>query len=327
MRCQNAGGLNEIAGSNTHIIRGTRRIMNITDMIASGANNPVALFLAALVLGGLHGFEPGHSKTMIAAYIIAVRGTVGQALLLGLSAAISHSLIVWVLAFIALTYGNELIGDQLEPFFMMGSGLLVLLLGGWMFWQARGRGAHHHDEPDYHVHDHSHDHAHDDGHHHHHHHEPHDGAHHHISAHGQHGTHAHHDHVHGNAHARAHARELERRLKSGPATTWQTILFGLSGGLVPCPAAITVFLLCLHLGKLALGVVLVSAFSIGLAVVLMAFGAVAALGLNAITSRTRLLDKLLDHAPYVSAYLITLIGIVMLIGGIAHYQVHLASPI
>lgn len=286
--------------------------MNITDMIASGANNPVMLFLAALVLGGLHGFEPGHSKTMIAAYIIAVRGTVAQALLLGLSAAISHSLIVWVLAFIALTYGNELIGDQLEPFFMMGSGLLVLLLAGWMFWQARDRDAHHHHAADHHGHDHAHDHGH------HHHHAP-DGAVHH------HGAHAHHDHVHDDAHARAHARALERRLESGPATTWQTILFGLSGGLVPCPAAITVFLLCLHLGKPALGIVLVSAFSIGLALVLMAFGAIAALGLSAITSRTRLLDRLLSYAPYLSAYLIALIGVVMLIGGIAHYQIHLAT--
>ncbi|WP_429932998.1 nickel/cobalt efflux transporter [Agrobacterium vitis] len=272
--------------------------MNITDMIANGAENPVTLFLAALVLGGLHGFEPGHSKTMIAAYIIAVRGTVGQAILLGLSAALSHSAIVWLLAFIALAYGNELIGDQLEPFFMIGSGILVLLLAGWMFFQAWRASAHSHD------HDHDHHHAHD-----HHHH----------------GGHADHDHRSGDAHARAHARQLADKLKDGPTTTWQTVLFGLSGGLVPCPAAITVFLLCLHLGKPTLGIVLVSAFSIGLAIVLMAFGVVAAVGLRAITSGTRVFDRVLGYAPYISAYLITMIGLVMLIGGIAHYQVHLAA--
>ncbi|MBB4956145.1 nickel/cobalt exporter [Agrobacterium vitis] len=271
--------------------------MNITDMIASGADNPVTLFLAALVLGGLHGFEPGHSKTMIAAYIIAVRGTVGQAILLGLSAALSHSAIVWVLAFIALFYGNKLIGDQLEPFFMIGSGVLVLLLAGWMFFQVWRANAHSH----------HHDASHAGGHHHHH------------------GGHADHDHRSGDAHARAHARQLADKLKDGPATTWQTVLFGLSGGLVPCPAAITVFLLCLQLGKPTLGIVLVSAFSIGLAIVLMVFGVVAALGLRAITSKTSVFDRVLAYAPYISAYLITMIGLVMLIGGIAHYQVHLAA--
>lgn len=296
--------------------------MNIADMISAGAANPATLFLAALVLGGLHGFEPGHSKTMIAAYIIAIRGTIGQALLLGLSAAISHSVIVWILAFVAVTYGNELIGDQLEPYFMIGSGVLVLVLAGWMFLKARHASRHHHDHASGHSHTHEHSHsghAHT-GNHHHHDHEHADPSHNH---------HHHADDGHDDAHARAHARQLEHQLQrsaqAGPASTWQTILFGLSGGLVPCPAAITVFLLCLHLDKPVLGIVLVSAFSIGLAVVLMTFGVVAALGLRAIASRTTALDRILVYAPYISANLIALIGIIMLIGGIAHYQVHLAA--
>lgn len=297
--------------------------MNIADMISAGAANPVMLFFAALVLGGLHGFEPGHSKTMIAAYVIAIRGTVGQAILLGLSAAISHSVIVWILAFVAVVYGNELIGDQLEPYFMIGSGVLVLLLALWMFFKARHAGSHLHSHAT--GHSHGHDHGHHDHSHagddHHHHYGHHDHAHDH-----------HHDvnDSHRDAHARAHARQLEHqlqhRLENGPASTWQTILFGLSGGLVPCPAAITVFLLCLHLDKPVLGVVLVGAFSLGLALVLMAFGVVAALGLRAITSRTAVFDRVLVYAPYISAYLIALIGIIMLIGGIAHYQVHMSAP-
>ncbi|MBX9469136.1 MAG: hypothetical protein KL839_15315 [Rhizobium sp.] len=72
---------------------------------------------------------------------------------------------------------------------------------------------------------------------------------------------------------------------------------------------------------------LVSAFSLGLAIVLMTFGTVAALGLSAITSRTRLFDRFLGYAPYVSAYLIALVGLIMLIGGVAHYQVHLTDHI
>lgn len=74
--------------------------MSLTDMIEAGSANPALLFVFALVLGALHGLEPGHPKTMMAAYIIAVHGTVKQAVLLGVSAAFSHSIIVWVLAIV-----------------------------------------------------------------------------------------------------------------------------------------------------------------------------------------------------------------------------------
>ena len=42
----------------------------------------------------------------------------------------------------------------------------------------------------------------------------------------------------------------------------QIVLFGLSGGLIPCPAAITVLLICLQLKEIPLGVFLVLAFSV-----------------------------------------------------------------
>jgi len=53
---------------------------------------------SAVLLGALHGLEPGHSKTMMAAFIVAIRGTVAQAALLGLSATASHTAVVWVVA-------------------------------------------------------------------------------------------------------------------------------------------------------------------------------------------------------------------------------------
>ena len=42
---------------------------------------------SAILLGALHGLEPGHSKTMMAAFIVAIRGTLTQAILLGLAGA------------------------------------------------------------------------------------------------------------------------------------------------------------------------------------------------------------------------------------------------
>lgn len=275
--------------------------MDITGMIEAGSANPLLLFLFALLLGALHGLEPGHSKTMMAAYIIAVHGTVKQAVLLGVSAAFSHSIIVWVLAMVALFWGNELIGEQLEPWFIIVSGVLVLGIAAWMLWhQIWPRHADHH----------HHEHEHRD---HHHHSHPHDHSHSHAEPDGL-------DDPHLDPHARAHAEDIRARLASGRTGTWQTVLFGLSGGLIPCPAAITVFILCLHLGKVALGVTLVSAFSLGLALTLVAVGVVAAVGLKAVTTRTSRFDAVMAAAPWLSAVLIALIGVLIIWSGYSHFD-------
>ncbi|MEO0386448.1 MAG: sulfite exporter TauE/SafE family protein [Pseudomonadota bacterium] len=301
--------------------------MSLTDLIADGGTNPLLLFGFALVLGALHGLEPGHSKTMMAAYIVAVQGTVKQAFLLGVSAAFSHSIIVWILAMIALTIGNEMIGEALEPWFMVVSGVLVLGVAAWMLWQARrSKGAHHHHHHDHHHHNHDHDHDHGHNHHHSHDH-THDHSHGHHHPHSDQARDAHGsaavdlDDAHLDAHARAHAADIRARLSDGRTGTWQTILFGLSGGLIPCPAAITVFILCLHLGKLTLGVTLVSAFSIGLALTLVAIGVVAAVGLKAVSARTTRFNALLEAAPWISAVLIGAIGLLIIWSGLSHMHV------
>ena len=62
-------------------------------------------------------------------------------------------------------------------------------------------------------------------------------------------------------------------------------MFGLTGGLIPCPAAITVLLLCLQLKEFTLGFVLVLCFSIGLAITLVTVGVAAALSVRHATNR------------------------------------------
>jgi nickel/cobalt exporter len=113
------------------------------------------------------------------------------------------------------------------------------------------------------------------------------------------------------AHAKAHAREIHARFAAGRTTTGQTILFGLTGGLIPCSAAITVLLLCLHVNRFWMGVGLVGAFSVGLAVSLVTVGVVAALGMRAISARTRRFDAWMARAPYGSAGVIVCIGLFM----------------
>src|SRR5476649_2047513 len=117
----------------------------------------------AILLGALHGFEPGHSKTVMAAFIIAIRGTVMQAVLLGLCAAFSHSLVIWLLAALALHYGSQWNAESTEPYFQLGSAVIIIGLAIWMAWRThrdiKAEARHHHDHG-HHHHDHDHDHSH-----------------------------------------------------------------------------------------------------------------------------------------------------------------------
>jgi nickel/cobalt exporter len=89
----------------------------------------------------------------MAAYIVAIRGTASQAVTLGISAAVGHTIVVWGLAIAALPLGQRYIVDEAEPWLTALSGLLVVLLAIRMFWTLRRRRHHHHE------HDHHHDHA------------------------------------------------------------------------------------------------------------------------------------------------------------------------
>ncbi|MBT6276832.1 MAG: nickel/cobalt efflux transporter RcnA [Chromatiales bacterium] len=266
--------------------------MDIVSLIEAGGTSAVYLAFAGIVLGGLHGLEPGHSKTMMAAFIIAVRGTVSHAVLLGVSAALSHSVIVWILAALALTYGDALIGEKLEPYVLMASGAIIVIIGMFMVWHLRTQ-----TRPSTHGHTHQH-HEHD------HKHEEHPG------------------HDDGktplDAHALAHAHDIEARFSGGTATTWQTIGFGLTGGLIPCPAAITVLLLCLNIDKVWLGVGMVAAFSAGLAITLVLVGVTAAVGLRYARTHSAWVDRFYHAAPYVSGVLILVIGVYMGWSGWSH---------
>jgi nickel/cobalt exporter len=324
---------------------------------------------SAILLGALHGLEPGHSKTMMAAFIIAVRGTVLQATLLGLSATISHTAIVWAVALGGLYFGRQWHGEHSEGYFQLASAVIIIAVAIWMAWRTWRE---HHAED----------------HHHHHHDEvrriatgtavlrlaifedgvpprfrissesgplpaanairidtvrP-DGA---IQAFGfvakdgfleSHdaipephafearlslagrsdmlsATFEEHDHQHINlgeeddSHARAHAADIQKRFAGRTVTTWQIMLFGLTGGLIPCPAAITVLLLCLQLKEFSLGFTLVLCFGIGLAITMVSAGVLAALSLRQIERRWSGFSRYAHRAPYVSAALIVLVGV------------------
>ena len=110
------------------------------------------------------------------------------------------------------------------------------------------------------------------------------------------------------AHARAHAQEIAQRFASGHATNGQILVFGLTGGLIPCPASITVLLLCLQLKQVALGATLVLSFSVGLALTMVASGVRAAWSVGQATRRWSGFGAWAAKAPYISTILMLLLA-------------------
>ena len=368
---------------------------DFSHLLQQGASHAWLFIPSALILGVLHALEPGHSKTMMAAFIIAIRGTVKQAVLLGLSAAISHSLIIWLLAAVALRYGSQWNPETTEPYFQLGSAVIIFGLAAWMFWRTRRdlHASEHWHEGDHHHHDHEHgeskiintghgtveisifetgvppvfrlaffehgkqvmpepatvsietvrngaqrqrfEFAAKDGfvesttdipephefdllltisHHGHAHsyrEEFREEEHHH--AHGAH--HHHHDMPAGSefqdAHEAAHATDIQKRFANRPVTTPQIILFGLSGGLLPCPAAFTILLVCLQVKQFTLGFSLVAAFSIGLAITMVAVGAFAAWSVGHAERKVRGFGEFMRRAPYFSCLLLLVLACYM----------------
>lgn len=319
---------------------------------------------SAILLGALHGLEPGHSKTMMAAFIVAIRGTVFQATLLGLSATISHTAVVWAVALLGLYLGQDLSGERSEAYLQLFSAVVIICMAVWMAWrtwreQNEERDHHHHDEPQI------------------------------VSLAGRsllieifedgvpprwrirsetdtlpapggltvttvradgseqfyafaeregylesaneipepHTFKARvtlgpdsaellfeeHNHMdlgeEDDAHARAHAVDIRKRFAGRTVTTPQIVLFGLTGGLIPCPAAITVLLLCIQLKQFSRGFVLVLCFGIGLAITMVSAGVLAALSVRHVEKRWSGFSRFAHRAPYVSAALIVLVGL------------------
>lgn len=356
---------------------------DLSALLQQGANNAWLFIPTAILLGALHGLEPGHSKTMMAAFIVAIHGTMKQAILLGLAATISHTAVVWAVALGGMYLGQNLDAETTEPYFQVASALIIIAVALWMLMRTWR------EQKEERAHTHSHDHHEDirridtghglvveltvkedgippifwlaferkgemvappvnqnysietqrpDGtrqtfllvnrgmhlesqdtip-------EPHDFRGKLIM---EHGDHAHeydfqfseeNHHHHGvdisspdyqDAHERAHASDISRRFANKKVTTGQILIFGLTGGLIPCPAAITVLLLCLQLKKITLGAALVVCFSIGLALTLVASGVVAAMSVKYASKRWSGFGKFARHAPYFSSGLIMLIGL------------------
>jgi high-affinity nickel-transport protein len=175
----------------------------------------------ALGLGALHALEPGHGKTIVAAYLVGSRGTAWHAVLLGLIVTASHTAGVFALGAITLYASRYIVPEQLYPWLGVLSGLTIAALGGYMFLRRWN--------------------GHDLGH--------------------------SHSHSHGHSHTHPHSHTPAKSVSS-----YQLFALGITGGIIPCPAALVVLLSAFALHRIGLGFFLITAFSLGLAAVLIAFG-------------------------------------------------------
>jgi ABC-type nickel/cobalt efflux system permease component RcnA len=224
----------------------------------------VLAILLSLVLGAFHALAPGHGKTVMAAYIVGRRGTLRQALGIGVAVAVTHTAGVLALGLLLWT-SEALAPERVYPVLGVASGLLVAAVGMALlvrlaraarrgdpvFGHVHGSGPGQHThvwlddlEAQVAIHDHAH----------------HDHAHH---------GHDHHDHDHDHDH---HEHDHQGSPAAGPYGWGGIVAMGFAGGLVPSPSAVIVLLGALALGRAWFGVTLVVAYGLGLAVALLAAG-------------------------------------------------------
>jgi len=212
----------------------------------------------SFVWGAMHALTPGHGKAVVGSYLIGERGNARHALLLGLTTTITHTAGVFAMGLVTLLAAQFITPEQLFPWLSFLSGALVAGIGIKLMVTrlrearaaqpaprfaaapvqkrsfVRQAASHtHHDDSHQHGHDHPHDHD-------------------------------HHGHDHG-GHTHSHLPPEN--------VTWRSVVaLGISGGILPCPSALIVLLSAIALGRIGFGLVLVLAFSLGLAGVLTAIG-------------------------------------------------------
>jgi nickel/cobalt exporter len=279
----------------------TRRLVGLISAPTVAPQVALVALLIALMLGAFHALSPGHGKTIVGAYLIGSRGTPRHAAFLGLTVTVTHTLGVFALGFATLFASRYVVPEKLFPILSLASGLLVLGMGMVLLAQrwrgaraALGRrryleirqpqallapnvhaAAHQHPHHPHDAHDHRHEHA---------------GAGAFMHSHGG----GRHSHLPVGA--------------DGAPVTWRSLLaLGISGGLIPCPSAMVLLLAAVALNKTAYGLLLVVAFSGGLAITLTAIGLAFLYARNHL--RISSADARWRHAlPVVSAALITAVG-------------------
>jgi ABC-type nickel/cobalt efflux system permease component RcnA len=238
----------------------------------------------AFFWGAAHALSPGHGKSVVAAYLVGARGTPRHALFLGATVTATHTIGVFALGLVTLSLSQFILPDDLFPWLNLVSALLVVGVGvsvlRWRVreWRRPTHGRHHHGQAhDHHHHGHAHVHPH-----------PGDG----------------HDH--------------DGRHPHDPALGVRRLLgIGISGGIIPCPTALVVLLAAISLHRIGFGLLLILAFSLGLAAAMSGVGLLA-VSAKKVFRRVDFESGLVRLLPGLSAVVVLALGLVMTARALPH---------
>ena len=265
-----------------------------TELIQAEHLSAWFLFTAALIaigLGGLHALEPGHGKTIVAAYLVGSKGTARHAFLLGMIVTLSHTAGVFALGAITLYASRYIVPEQLYPWLGALSGITIAGLGCYMLMRRLTGAAS--------------DHSHAPG----------------------------ESHINWKFWKRSESEQIDcdpddsTRIPTQSVSLVQLLTLGITGGIIPCPAALIVLLSAFALHRIGLGFFLIVAFSIGLAGVLIGFGMLMVYA-RRFMARLQIDGPLTRRwLPAASSAFITALGLILAIQALStvHLAIHLPS--
>ncbi len=308
---------------------GLRISEHLKDMIRNprlGVGFILVALVISFILGALHALTPGHGKTVVAAYLVGSKGRVLDAIILGTVVTFTHTSSVILLGLITLYASQYVLPQDIFPWLGFLSGLLIMGMGIWLFIKRlKNPFGHEHTHHHGHTHDHEHSHSHGFWDHAHSHDPGHDYEHHHDhSIHGHDHPHRHdQDHSEVHSHPQGSSTDSATVVQTSPrkpgfwnlrrkseVSFWNLLSLGVSGGIVPCPDALVVLLIAVALNRIAFGLVILVAFSLGLASVLITIGILMVLA-------RPLLDRYTGHGtfmrrlPVISAFVVTILGFII----------------
>jgi ABC-type nickel/cobalt efflux system permease component RcnA len=213
---------------------------------AAGRGVLLLLLVGAFGWGALHALSPGHGKTMVAAYLVGTRGSVRDAVALGGTVTLTHTIGVFALGLVTLALSQYVLPEQLYPWLTLLSGLMVVVVGASVLRSRlrRARG---------------------------------------------------HTHTHTHTHANEHRNLLG---------------MGAAAGLLPCPSALVVLLAAISQHEVALGMLLIVAFSLGLAGTLTGLGVAVVHARRFVPPRIAT-SRLAALMPAASAVVVVALGLVL----------------
>ena len=243
-----------------------------TDLIASQGQLSLWILLTAALLaagfGAMHALEPGHGKTLVAAYLVGSRGTAKHAVLLGIVVTAAHTAGVFALGIVTLFLSRYIVPAQLYPWLGAISGISVAAVGVLMVLR-------------------------------------------HLT--GETGEHA---HVPGEQHSHWFQvlTKKPQAVETGGAVANSVSLrelcaLGVTGGIIPCPAALVVLLSAFSLHRIGFGLFLITAFSVGLASVLVTVGLLMVYTKRFLSTYVSTGRSWARYLPLVSSALMILLGL------------------